>query len=105
MRELSPGITEADVRLQLAEEDGEALEKGNLPLHDVTPAAMVIEMLEIESIQYVAIHTAAPAAIPEPLTDANLNKSTPRAFETGLREPPRIRTRSSSPSATRSNAG
>ena len=48
------GITEADVRLKLAEEDSQALERGTLPLHEVTPAAMVIELLEIEDIQYVS---------------------------------------------------
>ena len=39
------------MRLQLAEEDNEALEKGNVSLHEVTPAAMIVELLEIESAQ------------------------------------------------------
>ena len=45
------GITEADVRLQLAEEDGEAHALGNISLHEVTPAGMMVEGLAIEEQQ------------------------------------------------------
>ncbi|KAJ3551391.1 hypothetical protein NM688_g4727 [Phlebia brevispora] len=42
------GISEADMRLQLAEEDDRAIATGKLTLHEVTPAALLVEMLEIE---------------------------------------------------------
>lgn len=42
---------EADIRLQLAEEDDQAMEDGDVPLHEVTPAGMLIELLEIEEQQ------------------------------------------------------
>lgn len=45
------GLTEADIRLQLAEEDDRAVDDGQLSLHEVTPAAMLIEMLDIEEQQ------------------------------------------------------
>ena len=45
------GITEADVRLQLAEEDSAAHASGEISLHEVTPAGMVIEGLAIEEQQ------------------------------------------------------
>lgn len=46
------GVSEADVRLQLAEEDNQAIEAGVLSLHaEVTPGSMLIEMLDIEDAQ------------------------------------------------------
>ncbi|KAF7793609.1 hypothetical protein EIP86_004723 [Pleurotus ostreatoroseus] len=45
------GITEADIRMQLAEEDDQAIAKGEQSAHDVTPAAMLVELLEIEELQ------------------------------------------------------
>ncbi|KAJ3535047.1 hypothetical protein NM688_g7034 [Phlebia brevispora] len=45
------GLTEADARLQLAEEDEKATHSGSLSLHQVTPAAMIVELLEIEEAQ------------------------------------------------------
>ena len=45
------GITEAAVRLQLAEEDNTAHAEGNISLHEVTPAGMVVEGLLIEEQQ------------------------------------------------------
>lgn len=47
----STGLTEADIRLQLAEEDDQAAEDGTLSLHEVTPAALIVELLEIEDQQ------------------------------------------------------
>lgn len=47
----STGITEADIRLQLAEEDDQAVEEGMMSLHEVTPAALIVELLEIEDQQ------------------------------------------------------
>ncbi|KAF7795842.1 hypothetical protein EIP86_007009 [Pleurotus ostreatoroseus] len=45
------GITEADIRMQLAEEDDQAIAKGEHSAHDVTPAAMLVDLLEIEELQ------------------------------------------------------
>ena len=45
------GITEAEVRLQLAEEDSAAHAQGQISLHEVTPAGMVVEGLLIEEQQ------------------------------------------------------
>ena len=45
------GTSEADVRLQLAEEDDKAIADGKPALHAVTPAAMLIDLLEIEELQ------------------------------------------------------
>ena len=45
------GLTEADVRLKLAEEDDKAIADGDAALHAVTPAAMLIDLLEIEELQ------------------------------------------------------
>ena len=45
------GVTEAEARLQLAEEDSLALEAGEVALHDLSPAGMILEMLEIEDLQ------------------------------------------------------
>ena len=45
------GVTEADVRLKLAEEDDKAIADGDAALHAVTPAAMLIDLLEIEELQ------------------------------------------------------
>ena len=44
-------MTEAQIRLQLTEENDERITRGRLNLHDVSPAAMLIELLEIESQQ------------------------------------------------------
>ncbi|KAF7797546.1 hypothetical protein EIP86_008746 [Pleurotus ostreatoroseus] len=45
------GISEADIRLKLAEEDDRAIADGDTALHAVTPAAMLIDLLEIEELQ------------------------------------------------------
>ena len=42
------------MRLELAQEDNSAHAEGNVSLHEVTPAGMLIEMLEIEDQQYVS---------------------------------------------------
>ncbi|KAJ3536762.1 hypothetical protein NM688_g6792 [Phlebia brevispora] len=42
------GVTEADIRLQLAEEDDRRIASGTLTLHEVTPAAMLVELLDVE---------------------------------------------------------
>ena len=47
------GITEAEIRLQLAEEDNTALSNGQTTTHEVTPAAMVVELLDLEEAQCV----------------------------------------------------
>ncbi|KAJ3552885.1 hypothetical protein NM688_g3917 [Phlebia brevispora] len=44
------GLTEADVRLQLAEKDDRAVVNGRLRLYDVTPATMLLKLLEIEEL-------------------------------------------------------
>lgn len=44
-------MTEAEIRLQLAEEDDEAAATGETPLHDLSPSAMLIEMLDVEDQQ------------------------------------------------------
>lgn len=49
------GLSEAEIRLQLAEEDDQAAEDGEVALHDVTPAAMLLELLDIEDLQYVLL--------------------------------------------------
>ena len=46
-----PGMSEADIRLQLMEEEDRAVEEGDVPLHRVSPAGMIIELLEIEDQQ------------------------------------------------------
>ena len=48
---LEAGITESQARLLLAREDSDALENGEVTLHEVTPAGMVVELLEIEDLQ------------------------------------------------------
>ena len=45
------GVTESQIRLELAREDSRAQEQGTVTLHEVTPAAMVVELLEIEDLQ------------------------------------------------------
>lgn len=47
-------MTEAQIKLQLAEEEDNDARKGNLSLHEVTPSGMLSELLEIEDLQYVA---------------------------------------------------
>ena len=44
-------MTEADVRLRLAEEDGEDAARGRLSLHSVTPAGLMMELLDLEDQQ------------------------------------------------------
>ncbi|EKM53869.1 uncharacterized protein PHACADRAFT_29178 [Phanerochaete carnosa HHB-10118-sp] len=51
------GMTEADICLQLMEEENRTIQDGDLPLHRVSPANMVIELLEIED-QHTALQTA-----------------------------------------------
>ena len=53
MLTITTGISESEARLQLARADCEAQEKGTTTLHEVTPAAMIVELLEIEDLQYV----------------------------------------------------
>lgn len=51
---MAVGLTEAEIRFQLAEEDDKAEEDGEETLHHVTPAAMIIDLLYLEDQQYVA---------------------------------------------------
>lgn len=46
-----PGLTEAQIRAQLTEE--EAAQSDDSPSHQVSPLTMMVEMLEIEDQQYV----------------------------------------------------
>ncbi|KAK7064875.1 CxC2 domain-containing protein [Favolaschia claudopus] len=46
-----PGMTEAQARLKLAEEEAEAVRKGMPALHDVSPSAFIFEGLELEDEQ------------------------------------------------------
>ncbi|KAK7039759.1 CxC2 domain-containing protein [Favolaschia claudopus] len=46
-----PGMTEAQARLKLAEEEEEAVRKGVPALHDVSPSAFIFEGLELEDEQ------------------------------------------------------
>ena len=48
-------MTEAEIRLQLTEEDDQAAEEGGVPLHDISASAMLVEMLDIEDQQYVSL--------------------------------------------------
>lgn len=48
---LLPGLTETEIRLQLAEEEEKEAAEGSPALHQVTPSAMLVEMLEIEDLQ------------------------------------------------------
>ena len=45
------GMSEADARLQLAEEDQLVAEDGDIPLHRVTSSRLMIELLDIEEQQ------------------------------------------------------
>lgn len=45
------GVSEADVHLQLAEEDNRAVEAREVSPHKVTPGTMLVEMLDIENTQ------------------------------------------------------
>ncbi|GJF00658.1 hypothetical protein PsYK624_169540 [Phanerochaete sordida] len=44
-------LTEADIKLKLAEEDLVAAQQGNLALHEVSPSSMLVELLKIEDKQ------------------------------------------------------
>lgn len=44
-------MTEADIRYQLAQDDEKDVTNGNPTLHTVTPAALIMELLDIESQQ------------------------------------------------------
>lgn len=46
-----PGATEAEVRLQLVEEEDRAVEDGEPSLHHVNPSALVVELLDVEEQQ------------------------------------------------------
>ncbi len=48
---MAAGPTEAEIRLQLAEEEDFEAADGHPCLHKVTPSAMVAELLEIEDAQ------------------------------------------------------
>ena len=70
------GITEADIRLELAEEDSAALDEGVMSAHEVTPAAMVMELLDIEEAQ--CVHSSPPRRKTNiTLAGASSNRSTP----------------------------
>ena len=43
------------MRRQLAEEDESAAKEGVLSLHELTPASMLVELLDIEDQQYVPL--------------------------------------------------
>jgi hypothetical protein len=49
----SEGLTEADVRLQLAQEEAEQVIRGIPAIHDVTLSAFILAGLELEELQYV----------------------------------------------------
>lgn len=51
---ITVGLTETQVKAQLAEEEDEEAANGNPSLHSVTPSSMVTELLEIEDLQYVS---------------------------------------------------
>ncbi len=44
-------MSEADIRLQLAEEDGSAMEEGEALLHEISPSSMLVALLELEDQQ------------------------------------------------------
>ena len=44
-------MTEAEIRLQLAKEDDSALEDGAVPLHGISAAQLIVELLDIEDQQ------------------------------------------------------
>ena len=48
---LSAGLSEAEIRVQLAQEDEEEVKNGNITLHEVTPAAMLAMLLDLEEQQ------------------------------------------------------
>ena len=45
------GFSEADLRLELAEENDKAIADGMVVLDEISPAAMLAELLEIEDLQ------------------------------------------------------
>ena len=46
-----PGLTEAEIRLRLAQEDDDDVAAGKHPLHEVTPASMLVMLLDMEDQQ------------------------------------------------------
>ncbi len=44
-------MTEAQIRLQLAKEDDRQAADGHLSLHNVTPSALIMELMDIEEQQ------------------------------------------------------
>ncbi|KIP01514.1 hypothetical protein PHLGIDRAFT_80473 [Phlebiopsis gigantea 11061_1 CR5-6] len=69
------GISEAEIRRRLVEEDEATAMEGTLSLHEVTPASMVIELLEIED-QQRKFHLRYPknAALPTTMERERLEK-------------------------------
>ena len=53
---LLSGPTEADIRLQLAEQDNKEAAEGKFSLHKMSPASMLGELLDIEDQQYVLLY-------------------------------------------------
>lgn len=51
----TPGLTEAQIRVKLAQEEEQDAADGNPSLHRVTPSSMLVEMLEIEELQCVLL--------------------------------------------------
>lgn len=45
------GLTENEIKVQLAEEENREAANGKPALHKVTPLSMLIELLEIEKVQ------------------------------------------------------
>ena len=45
------GLTESEIRLRLAQEDDDDVAAGKLSLHDVTPASMLMMLLDLEDQQ------------------------------------------------------
>lgn len=50
---LDTGLSEADIRVQLAKEEEADADAGNVALHEVTPSTMVATLLDLEEQQYV----------------------------------------------------
>jgi hypothetical protein len=57
----SLGLNEAEVHRELAEEEDAAAAEDSLPLHGVTPSAMLVELLDIEDQQYVSCQPWQPS--------------------------------------------
>lgn len=45
------GLTENEIKLQLAEQEDKDAATGKPSLHKVTPSSMLVELLEIEELQ------------------------------------------------------